>query len=170
MGGGQLSAYIGADTRGLLLVLVEAYQKAEDWDKAYECLQRLRKLEPDDVVILLFMVELLWQANYGNEETCRHIVKLTKNIKNESPIHTALLLYKARVLCGLNMNDAAKDILTSALRRKKERSQDIMLALRYERALTYEALGQGKRARTDFEKIYAEDTDFENVAERLQEL
>jgi len=163
----EVAAHVGPTLRGVLLALVEAYQIAENWDKAYECLQRLRKLEPDDVVILLSLVELLWQANYGNEKTCRHVVKLTKDIQNESPIHTAILLYKVRALRGLKMNDAAKDILTAALRRKKERSKDLMLTLRYERALTYEALGQAKRARTDFEKIYAEDPDFEDVAMRV---
>ena len=69
---------------------------------------------------------------------------------------------------GLSMNDAAKDILTASLRRKKDRSPDLLLTLRYERAVTYEALGQAKRSRTDFERIYTEDPDFENVKERLR--
>jgi len=164
----EVAAHVGPSLRGTLLALVEAYQVAEDWDRAYECLQRLRKLEPNDVVILLSLVELLWQANYGNEETCRHIVKLIKYSENETPTHTALLLYKARALNGLKMHTAARDILTKMLRRKKDRSDDLMLALRYERALTYESLGQAKRARSDFEKIYAEDPDFEDVAKRLR--
>jgi tetratricopeptide (TPR) repeat protein len=163
----EVAAHVGPSLRGALLALVEAYQIAEDWDKAYECLQRLRKLEPEDVVILLSLVELLWQANYGNEETCRHIVKLTKDIDNETPIHAAILLYKARALNGLKIHTAARDILTKTLRRKKNRSEDLMLALRYERALTYESLGQPKRARSDFEKIYAEDPGFEDVEKRL---
>ena len=163
----EVAAHVGPALRGAILALVEAYQIAENWDKAYECLQRLRKLEPSDVVILLSLVELLWQANYGNEETCRYIVRLTKDVKNETPVHTAILLYKARALRGLNMNTAARDILTKTLRRKKNRSEDLMLTLRYERAMTYKALGQSKRARSDCERIYAEDPDFEDMAERL---
>ena len=163
----EVAAHVGPSLRGTLLALVEAYQIAEEWDQAYECLQRLRKLEPEDVVILLSLVELLWQANYGNEDTCRHIVKLTKDIDNETPIHTALLLYKARALNGVNMHTAARDILTKTLRREKDRSEDLMLTLRYERALTYEALGQSRRARSDMERIYAEDPEFGNVANRL---
>ena len=163
----EVAAHVGPSLRGTLLALVEAYQVAEDWDKAHECLQRLRKLEPNDVVILLSLVELVWQANYGNEDTCRYVVKLTKDIDNETPIRTALLLYKARALNGLKMHTAARDILTKTLRRKKDRSDDLLLTLRYERALTYESLGQAKRARSDFEKIYAEDPDFEDVAKRL---
>jgi len=180
----ELTAYVGPSIRGVMLSLVEAYQRAAEWTKAHDCLKRLRKLEPNDVIILLSLVELLWEANHGNEETCRYIVRLTKDIKNETPIHTVLLLYKARALRGMNMNDAAKDILTAALRRKKDRSQDLMLTLRYERALTYEAMaaeadsqkrasvrhrasGLWRRARTDFDRIYAEEPDFEDVAGRL---
>ena len=165
----EVAAHVGPSLRGTLLALVEAYQVAEDWDKAYECLQRLRKLEPEDVVILLSLVELLWQANYGNDDTCRYIVKLTKDTDNETPIHTALLLYKARALNGLKMHTAARDILTKTLRRKEDRSEDLLLTLRYERALSYESLGQPKRARSDLERIYAEDPDFEDVAKRLRE-
>ncbi len=129
----------------------------------------MRKLEPADPVILLSLVELIWDANHGNEKTCRHIVKLTKDLRNEDSVHTSVLLYKARALNGLGMHTAARDTLTGALRRTKNRPQKLMLALRYERALTYEALGQAKRARSDLEKIYAEDPEFEDVAKRLKQ-
>ena len=158
-----IAAHVGPTRRGALLALVEAYQITDNWKQAHECLQGLRNLDPDDVVILLSLVELFWAANEGDDDTYRYIVSLTKGIQNESSIHSALLLYKTRALRGLNMYAAAKDILSTTLRRKKGRSPDLMLALRYERALCYEALGQAKRARTDFEKIYAEDPDFEDV-------
>ncbi|MCA1809632.1 MAG: DUF4236 domain-containing protein [Lentisphaerae bacterium] len=180
----EAEAHVGSTLRGALLTLVEAHQMAGNWESAYQCLQRLRKLEPDDAVILLSMVELLWQANpstelragHGNSaavisanaETCRHIVKLTRDVSNESYVHTALRLYKARSLNGLNMHSAARDVLTKTLRRTKDRPGELMLALRYERALAYEGLGQSKRMRLDLEKIFAADPDFEDVAERLE--
>lgn len=172
----EAEAHVGPTLRGALLTLVEAYQMAGDWNKAHECLQRLRKLEPGDAVILLSMVELLWQANRGNpstelrasEETCRHLVKLTRDVGNESYVHSALRLYKARALLGLNMHTAARDLLTETLRRRKDRAVNLLNALRYERALAYESLGQPKRARSDLEAIFAADPDFEDVAERLK--
>jgi lipoprotein NlpI len=78
-----------------------------------------------------------------------------------------VLLYKAKALNGLKMHTAARDTLTPLLRRKKGRSESLMLAVRYERGLTYEALGQHKRARSDFERVFAADPDFENVSARL---
>ena len=65
------------------------------------------------------------------------------------------------------MLEAARDILTKALRRKKNRSNELLHALRYERALVYETLGQQKRARSELEKLYAEVPDYEDVVERL---
>jgi len=41
------------------------------------------------------------------------------------------------------------------------------MALRYERALVYEEMGQRKRARKEFEKLYADDPDYGDVAARL---
>jgi len=73
-------------------------------------------------------------------------------IENETPVHSALLLYKAKVLRGLGLLDAARDTLTGALRRKKGRSEELLRALRYERALVYEDLGQRRRARSELEK------------------
>ncbi len=163
----QIIVHLGPSLRGVLLALVEAYQIIGNWDKAYNCLQRLRKLEPGDVVILLSLIELLWEANYGNEKTCRYIVRLTKAINNETEVHSALLLYKARALIELKMYSAARDILSKTLRRKKNRPEVLMLALRYQRALAYKALGQMKRSRSDFERIYAENPDFQDVADRL---
>lgn len=41
------------------------------------------------------------------------------------------------------------------------------LSSSYERALVYEDLGKPRRARSELEKLYAEDPDYEDVAARL---
>ncbi len=82
-------------------------------------------------------------------------------------VQTALRLYKARALNGLNMHIAARDLLTETLRRRKDREASLLNALRYERALAYESLGQSKRARSDLEAVFVDDPDFEDVADRL---
>jgi len=66
------------------------------------------------------------------------------------------------------MHTAARHVLTTALRRRKDRPGDLLNALRYERANVYEALGQGARARGDFEKIYASDPEYDDVKSRLR--
>lgn len=163
----EISAHVGPDLRGVLLGLVEVYQRQERWQDAIACLEKLRRLEPDDVVVKLSLAELLLDAHPGDMKVCQKVVRLVEGIENETPIHAALMLYKAKALRHLGLATAARDTLTAALRRKKGRSDDLLRALRYERALAYEDLGQKSRARAEFEKLYAEDTDFEDIAERL---
>ncbi len=163
----EVSAHVGPDLRGVLLGLVEVYQRQERWEDAIACLERLQRLEPDDVVVKLSLAELLLDARPGDKNVYRKVVRLAEGIENETPVHTSLLLYKARALRGLSLLDAARETLTGALRRRKGRSEELLRALRYERALVYEDLGQRRRARSELEKLYAEDPDYEDVAARL---
>jgi tetratricopeptide (TPR) repeat protein len=163
----EVAAHMGPDPRGILLALVEAHQKQERWDEALGCLKRLRELAPGDPVVTLSLAELLTEARPGDKAAAKEVVRTSQGIGNDSPVHTALLLYRAKAMRTLGLLDGARDVLTKALRRKKERPADLMHALRYERALAYEALGQQKRARSDLEKLYAVAPDYEDVAQRL---
>lgn len=163
----EVCAQVSPDLRGVLLGLVEVYQRQERWEDAIACLERLQRLEPDDVVVKLSLAELLLDTRPGDKNVCRKIVRLAEGIENETAVHTALLLYKARALRGFELLDAARETLTGALRRKEGRSEELLRALRYERALVYEDLGQRRRARGELEKLYAEDPDYADVAARL---
>jgi len=163
----EVSAHVSPDLRGVLLGLVEVYQRQKRWEDAIRCLERLEQLEPNDVVVKLSLAELLLEARPNDRATYQKIVRLAEGVENESQLHTALLLYKAKALRGLGLLKAARETLTGALRRKKGRDEALLRALRYERALVYEDLGQHRRARTELEKLYAEDPDFEDVAARL---
>ena len=163
----EVVAHVGPDLRGVLLALVEVYQRQECWEEAMACLERLQQLEAEDVVVKLSLAELLLTARPDDPNVFRRVVKLAEGTENETPVHTALLLYKARALRGLGLLTAARDTLTAALRRKKGRSEELLRALRYERALVYEGLGQDRKARSELEKLYAEDPNYEDVAARL---
>lgn len=163
----EVSVHVGPDLRGVLLALVELYQLQDRWQEAIACLERLRKLEPEDTVVKLSLAEILIEARPGDRDYCRRVVRLTEGTENSTPIHTAVLLYKARALRGLGLSDAAREVLTKALSRKKGRSEELRRTLRYERALVYEDLGRHKRSRSELEKIYAEAPDYEDVAVRL---
>jgi len=163
----ELAAHVEANMRGVLLALVEVYQRQKRWRDALDCLQRLLKLAPDDVVVKLSLAELLFELRPGERRICQRILRLAKDISNDSPIHAALLLYKARALRRLNLPEAAGKVLTEALRRKKDRPAELLLAMRYERALVYAELGKARLARSELEKLYAEAPDYEDVAVRL---
>jgi len=163
----EVSALVEPDMRGILLGLVEIYQQQSRWHDAIQCLNQLQAMEPDDIVVKLSLAELLLAAHPNDQETCKKIVGFTQGIDNETPTHAALLLYKARAMRALGLAEAAKQVLTIALRRRKGRSDELLHAIRYERALAYEQMGQHRRARSDLERIYAEDPDYSDVAGRL---
>ncbi len=163
----EVSAHVGPDLRGVLLGLVEVYQRLERPGDAIACLERLERLEPDDVVVRLSLAELLLEEDPEGEGACQRVVRLAEGVGNDTPIHAALLLYKARALRRLGLLVGARDTLTLALRRRKGRPEELLRAIRYERALVYEALGHRRRARGELEKLYAEAPDYEDVAERL---
>jgi tetratricopeptide (TPR) repeat protein len=88
-------------------------------------------------------------------------------VENESAIHTALLLYKARALRLQGLPEAARQTLIPLVRRKKGRAPELLEAVLYERGLCSENLGDRKKARQDFEKLYALNPDYEGLREHL---
>ncbi len=163
----ELTVHVGPNIHGVLLALAEAYQAQEKKPEAVKCLEQLQQLEPSDVVINLSLAELLMDDETPTKEVCQHVVQLTEGVDNEAAVHTALLLYKAKALRLLGLLDAAQDVLGGALKRKKNRSDDLLRALRYERALVYEGQGESRKARVEFEKLYAEAPEYEDVKARL---
>jgi hypothetical protein len=65
------------------------------------------------------------------------------------------------------MNVAARDAFTTLLRQRSGRSEEFLRAVRYERALVYDATGERGKARAEWEKLYAESPGYEDVAQRL---
>lgn len=163
----EVSAHVGPNLRGVLLGLVEVYQREGRWEEAIRCLHRLRRLEPVDEVVKLSLAELLLEARPRDKDACRKVVRLIEGIAAETPVQAGLMLYKAKALRGLGLMTAAREILTQGLRRKKGRDAELLRALRYERAMVYEALGQHRRGRAEMEKLYAEAPGYEDVAARL---
>ncbi len=163
----EISARLAPERTGALLALVEAYQRLDRRQAAVDCLLELREAAPDDIVVQLSLAELLMDTDENDPDYCRAVVQMTARIENESPLHAALMLYKGKALRGLGMHRAARDVLTAALRRKKERPPALLHALRYERGRVYQALGQRGRARTEFERLYAEAPAYRDVEDRL---
>jgi tetratricopeptide (TPR) repeat protein len=163
----ELTAHAGPSLRGVLLMRVEVHQARSETQEAMECLERLRTLDPGDVVVTLSLIELLLDTQGKDPAVLKRIVRMTRDVENITPVHAALLLYKARALVRLGLHTAARDTLTTALRRRKDRPDDLLHAVRYERALVYEAMGSARRARGELERLYAEAPDYEDVAERL---
>jgi len=158
---------IGPNLRGVLLGLVEAYQQRAQWPQAVAALKRLQRAYPEDLVSRLSFAEVLVEVYQGREKSYERVLQLTEGVENEDPIHAALLLYRGRALQGLGLHEAARTVFTAGLRRRKDRSPKLMGALRYQRALAYETLGQKARARREFERLFADQPNYRDVKARL---
>lgn len=163
----EVGAIIAADQRGVLLALAEVHQHRGHPKQAIAHLRKLYRQDSQDIVVRLALAELLVEES-GSKKSCQTVVRLAEHVENDSEIHGGLLLYKAKALRLLGLPTAARETLASTLRRRKNRSDDLLRALRYERALVYEQLGWEKRYRTALEKLYADSPTFEDVAQRLE--
>ncbi len=162
----HVRARITPGRRGALLALAECQQETNRLEEASQTARSLLETDREDPAALLSLVELRSQAE-GRDEL-EEVIRLTTGVENTSELHAALLYYKGRSLRRLGMPTAARDALTAALRRRKNRSEELLRAARYERALVYEELGDGSRAREELEKLYGEAPDYRDVAERLR--
>jgi len=160
-------AHIRPCRRGVLLGLAEVYQAQDRVRDALSCLKKLRQDTTGDVVVDLSVAELISEAYPNDKRLAKQIVELAGDVKNESSVHAALMLYKAQALRTLGLPTAARDVLTPALRKRKDRDEELLRAIRYERACVYADMGQKTRTRREFEKLYAEKPDYEDVAKWL---
>jgi tetratricopeptide (TPR) repeat protein len=162
----EVDAHARPRERGTRLALVEIAQVTGDRAAAMRHVEQLLAIEPGDPVVLLSFAELILEDDADRAQLER-VVALTAGIANETPVETSLLLYRGRALARLGLADAATDVLTFALRRRKDRADTLLRQLRYERAVLYDQVGRKAQGRRELERVYAEDPGFGDVRERL---
>ncbi len=162
----DIFAHVFPRERGTRLALVEIAQHQGRHDVAMAHVERLLEIDPADPVVLLSFAEMALDTPEDRALMDR-VVRATAHVENETPVDTAILLYRGKALAALGLPDAAIDVFTLANRRRKDRPEALLHQIRYDRALLYHETGQRARARREFERIYAADPGFEDVAERL---
>ena len=151
----------------LNLGLVEFYQAKHENANAINLLMDLYKQNSNDIIMEISLAELVLAASSSDKAWLHTLAKITANLDNETPLHSALLYYKGMVLYNLGMTDGAVDVLIDAMRRKADRSSELLKAVRYRRGVIYQDTGRKALARGDFEKIYLEDPGYEDIGQRL---
>lgn len=157
------TAVPGADS--VRLALVEALQLAGRPSDALTVLEELLQSRPLDAVVLASFAELALDG--ADAASAQRVVALTAGITNETPVHTAVLLYRGKALAKLGLDHAAVEVWTAALRRTKDRAPELLWEVRFQRADAYERLGRRAQARKEWERIYAEAPTYRDVGKRL---
>lgn len=162
----DIFAHVFPRERGTRLALVEIAQLEGRHADAMAHIERLMEIDATDPVVLLSFAELALDTP-DDRALMGRVVRATVHVENETPVDTAILLYRGRALTALGMPDAGIDVFTLANRRRKDRPEGLLHQIRYDRAVLYERSGQRARARSEFERIYAADPAFEDLRTRL---
>ncbi len=147
---------------GAALLLAEVYQLDGRLDEAIGLVQQLDTATPDDPVIRLSLCDLLIA-----DEDYDGALETSADAVNDGDVGVATLHARGAALFGLGQPGAAAEAFTAALAKRADRNPDLLIAVRYDRALAYLAAGQKSKARGDFEKIIAADPGYLDVQERL---
>jgi tetratricopeptide (TPR) repeat protein len=153
-------ADLGLDRASVGLALAELHQTDGELAEAIDVVEQL---EPTTFAALSLAELYVQAARYDD------IVELTSGIVNHDDATALLCVFRGVALREKELLDAAREAFAEALASRK-RAPVIRHRALLERARTYEAEGKRALARKDLERILAEDSHYEGLAEELQAL
>lgn len=158
----NISAQAPFDPVGATLMLAELYQQAGRLEEAIGLVQQMNEANPTDPTIRLSLADLLMA-----DEDYEGVVEVARGVTNTDDVGVAILHLKGAALTALGHQTAGLEALRDALAKTSGRDAELLKVVRYDRALAYEAAGQHGRAKQDWERIYAQDPNYEDVRARL---
>lgn len=160
----RVTATVPVDGLAATLLLVELYQKQGRLRNAIGLLEEVEELAHEPVVTLS-LCEL-----YAERGHWEGIIDRAKSTEPDDDVTLEILIYYGRAMQEMDMHEAAVTVFTKALRRKKNREPALLNEAMYWRAISYIEQGKVSQANKEFQRIFAENPDFRDVAERLNEL
>ena len=94
------------------------------------------------------------------------VVEVTNGAVNDGDLGVELLHLRASALVGLGQHAGAFEVFKAALA-KAAGDPELLKVAGYDRAIAYQMAGQVAKSRADLERIYAMDSAYRDVAERL---
>ncbi len=160
----RVEAFVPADALAATLLLVELYQEQGRVDEAIGLLEELEELAGEPALTLslceLYAERGLWDG----------VIERAKEVQPVDDVTLETRIYYGRAMLEKGLDEAAVSVFTEALKKKKGRGPRLIRDALYWRAISYQRLGKTAQAGREFQKIYAEDPDFRDVAQRLASL
>ncbi len=157
----SVAVEVPVDGLGAALLLAELYQAEGQLEEAIDLLDQLSGLV-ENPVLTLSLCEL-----YGHYGLWESVIERASGIEATDDVSLATAIWYGRAMQAQGLHEAALSVFTAALRRKKDRSPDLLREGTYWRALTYQALGKRAQANKALQQVYAEDPHFRDVAQRV---
>lgn len=158
----NVTVIVPVDGLAATLLLIELYQAQRRVREAIALLEEIEELA-EEPVLTLSLCEL-----YASRGIWEGVIDRGQDIEPEDDITLEILIYYGRAMQAQGLHEAAITVFTKALRRKKNRSTNLLNEAMYWRAVSYQEQGKTGRANQEFQKLYAEDPNFKDVANRLQ--
>jgi len=145
------------------LLLVEAYQNQHRIREAIALLEQLEQLTTEPT-LTLSLCEL-----YASRNSWDKIIDRAKNTESLSDVSLKTLIFYGQAMQQKRLHQAAITIFSKAMRRKKDRNQDLLNETRYWRAISYREQGNRRKAFQEFQILYVQDPHFKDVSKQLVE-
>ncbi|MCA0354701.1 MAG: DUF4236 domain-containing protein [Chloroflexi bacterium] len=154
-------AQVPLDALGAALILAEAYQDQGRLDDAVGLLEEVDEIADEPAVTLslceLYAIRGHWQG----------VIQAAQKMTVVDDITFEINYIYGLALQQQGLHEAALDVFTNALKKQKDQDPVLVLEMSYARAISYEATNKKAQARKEFEKIYAANTQFRDVPQRL---
>ena len=157
----NVTVFVSINGLAATLLLVELYQAQRRVREAIALLEEVEELAHEPVVTLS-LCEL-----YASRELWDSIIERAQGIEPEDDVTLEIAIYYGLAMLEKGLSEAAASVFTKAVRRKKDRNPDLLREAAYWRAIIYEEQGKRSQANKEFQRIFAEDPNFRDVAERL---
>ncbi len=154
----------------LAMFLLAELLRAEDrYDEAISMLEEVVSEVPDFRYGHLALADM-YSLNERYDQLFQLLSEHERNLENEDDITLELMYYWAIALTMKEMYDAADDVYHRALAKSKDRNPELVKIVEYGHADMYERWGKTAEALKQFEKLYAYDPQFYDVAKRVEAL
>ncbi|MBI5081375.1 MAG: tetratricopeptide repeat protein [Chloroflexi bacterium] len=157
----NVSASLSANSLAVALLLAELYQGNDEVDKAISLLEEIDR-NVDASPLTLSLCEL-----YASQDLWDEVIACAKKTENADDVTLETLIWYGRAMQEKGLQQAAAEVFTDALKKKKNRSPLLLREAMYWRAVSYHRLGNTAKAFGEFQKIYADDPDYRDVALRV---
>lgn len=146
------------------LLLVELYQAQRRVREAIALLEEVADLSSEPVLVLS-LCEL-----YASRELWQGVIERASQIEPSDDVTLEIAIYYGQALQQRDLHEAAISVFSKALRKKAGRNSKLLREAAYGRILSYQAQGKVKLALRELQFLYAEDPNFRDVAQRLEDL
>lgn len=156
------TASLELDEIAAALTLAELYQAQGRLREAITILEIAAEAMPDEPLLRLSLGELY--VTVGEDDKAIHLLA---PIAATDDLTLACRVYYAQALWHKGLFDAALEVAEEELRRTAGRDPELLQDMRYIRALALEGKGQLAQARREWQRLYAQDPNYRDVAKRI---